>query len=220
MPESIGMSLIAAIFVVWLIFSIWKASKEASPGNPASMPKLVQRVDRPPSIFWQRLYSTPSLLFLATLTVAIWSANMSALYPSQPGYADFEAVAAPSPSPTSQLSCVELYLRRRDSEFLQNCGIEERMDIYRRQSNRVRFIIAAAGHPTEEARLLSLQVYRHVRKSAEEILGITPSPTPGKYADFDEVLSATARCKDGTFSHNADRRSACSHHGGVAQWLR
>jgi hypothetical protein len=40
--------------------------------------------DKPPSTFWQRLYSTPSLLFLAILTVAIWSANMSALYPSQP----------------------------------------------------------------------------------------------------------------------------------------
>src|SRR5262245_33734783 len=31
----------------------------------------------------KRVYSTPSLLFLATLTVAIWSANLSALYPSQ-----------------------------------------------------------------------------------------------------------------------------------------
>jgi Protein of unknown function (DUF3761) len=176
--------------------------------------------DKPPSTFWQRLYSTPSLLFLATLTVAIWASFFSSLYPShsQPKYGDFSAVLA-SPSPTPQLSCVELYLRRRDSEFLQNCGIVERMGIYRRQPNMVRFIIAAAGHPTEEARLLSLQVYRNVRESAEEILGITSSPTPGKYADFDEALSATARCKDGTFSHSATRRDACSHHGGVAQWL-
>ena len=32
----------------------------------------------------KRVYSTPSLLFLATLAVAIWPANLSALYPSQP----------------------------------------------------------------------------------------------------------------------------------------
>src|SRR5215831_12658877 len=40
--------------------------------------------DKPPSTFWQRLYSTQSLLFHAILTVAIWLANMSAFYPSQP----------------------------------------------------------------------------------------------------------------------------------------
>lgn len=30
---------------------------------------------------------------------------------------------------------------------------------------------------------------------------------------------ATARCKDGTYSHAANRSGACSGHGGVASWM-
>lgn len=30
---------------------------------------------------------------------------------------------------------------------------------------------------------------------------------------------AIARCKDGTYSHAKSHRGACSHHGGVANWL-
>lgn len=39
-----------------------------------------------------------------------------------------------------------------------------------------------------------------------------------KAASEDEV-SATARCKDGTFSHAKHHTGACSNHGGVAEWL-
>ena len=31
---------------------------------------------------------------------------------------------------------------------------------------------------------------------------------------------ATALCKDGTYSHAQHHRGACSHHGGVKQWLK
>jgi uncharacterized protein DUF3761 len=31
--------------------------------------------------------------------------------------------------------------------------------------------------------------------------------------------AATAKCKDGTVSHSAHHQGACSHHGGVAEWL-
>jgi hypothetical protein len=31
---------------------------------------------------------------------------------------------------------------------------------------------------------------------------------------------ATAKCKDGTYSHAATHRGACSRHGGVAEWLK
>jgi hypothetical protein len=31
---------------------------------------------------------------------------------------------------------------------------------------------------------------------------------------------ATARCRDGTWSFSESRRGTCSHHGGVASWLR
>ncbi|MEH4990137.1 DUF3761 domain-containing protein [Enterobacter asburiae] len=30
---------------------------------------------------------------------------------------------------------------------------------------------------------------------------------------------ATARCKDGSFSHSKQHSGSCSRHGGVAQWL-
>jgi len=31
---------------------------------------------------------------------------------------------------------------------------------------------------------------------------------------------ATALCRDGTYSFSQNRRGTCSHHGGVARWLR
>lgn len=31
---------------------------------------------------------------------------------------------------------------------------------------------------------------------------------------------ATALCRDGTYSFSKNRRGTCSHHGGVAKWLR
>jgi uncharacterized protein YraI len=31
---------------------------------------------------------------------------------------------------------------------------------------------------------------------------------------------ATALCKDGTYSFSRNRRGTCSHHGGVARWLK
>jgi hypothetical protein len=42
--------------------------------------------------------------------------------------------------------------------------------------------------------------------------GSTPPPAaaPGK---------PTARCKDGALSYSTHHSGACSHHGGVAQWL-
>ena len=40
--------------------------------------------------------------------------------------------------------------------------------------------------------------------------GAAPEKTAG---------AATAKCKDGTMSHSAHHQGACSHHGGVAEWL-
>jgi hypothetical protein len=34
-----------------------------------------------------------------------------------------------------------------------------------------------------------------------------------------DPAGAIARCKDGLYSHSANRRGACSRHGGVASWL-
>jgi hypothetical protein len=35
-----------------------------------------------------------------------------------------------------------------------------------------------------------------------------------------DATNATAKCKDGTYSHAATHRGACSRHGGVAEWLK
>lgn len=39
-------------------------------------------------------------------------------------------------------------------------------------------------------------------------------------ASATDANGATAKCKDGTYSHAANRRGACSKHGGVADWLK
>lgn len=45
-----------------------------------------------------------------------------------------------------------------------------------------------------------------------------PAAAPrGSNAD---AAGATAKCKDGAYSHAKGHAGACSHHGGVAQWLK
>ena len=43
---------------------------------------------------------------------------------------------------------------------------------------------------------------------------------PNATAANTDPTNATAKCKDGTYSHAASRRGACSRHGGVAEWLK
>ncbi|MFZ4171269.1 DUF3761 domain-containing protein [Enterobacter ludwigii] len=44
----------------------------------------------------------------------------------------------------------------------------------------------------------------------------SPAPQPSQTASPE---GATARCKDGSFSHSQHHRGACSRHGGVDSWL-
>jgi hypothetical protein len=46
-----------------------------------------------------------------------------------------------------------------------------------------------------------------------------PAAAPAKGSNAD-ATGATARCKDGAYSHAQGHTGACSHHGGVAQWLK
>ena len=45
-------------------------------------------------------------------------------------------------------------------------------------------------------------------------------PSPMRTADGQPPPGATAHCRDGTFSFSRARQGTCSHHGGVADWLR
>jgi hypothetical protein len=45
-------------------------------------------------------------------------------------------------------------------------------------------------------------------------------PSPQRTAGDSAPPGATARCRDGTYSFSQSRRGTCSHHGGVAKWLR
>jgi hypothetical protein len=42
----------------------------------------------------------------------------------------------------------------------------------------------------------------------------------GSGAPVDNGSGPTAICNDGTTSYSAHRQGTCSHHGGVAQWLK
>lgn len=44
--------------------------------------------------------------------------------------------------------------------------------------------------------------------------------TPKLTAANTDPTNATAKCKDGTYSHAATHRGACSRHGGVSEWLK
>lgn len=47
----------------------------------------------------------------------------------------------------------------------------------------------------------------------------TVAPTRRTASNTDPT-DATAKCRDGTYSHAATHRGACSRHGGVAEWLK
>ena len=47
----------------------------------------------------------------------------------------------------------------------------------------------------------------------------TTSSSTNTVQDSAAVTGASARCKDGTYSHSVHRSGTCSRHGGVAAWL-
>ena len=46
------------------------------------------------------------------------------------------------------------------------------------------------------------------------------SPRPGSSGAPAQSGQPTAKCKDGSMSYSAHHSGACSHHGGVAEWLQ
>lgn len=51
-------------------------------------------------------------------------------------------------------------------------------------------------------------------------IGPTAGPAAAPKGSSADAAGATARCKDGAYSHAKGHSGACAHHGGVAQWLK
>lgn len=51
-------------------------------------------------------------------------------------------------------------------------------------------------------------------------VGPTAAPAAAPKGSNADAAGATARCKDGAYSHAKGHSGACAHHGGVAQWLK
>jgi hypothetical protein len=157
---------------------------------------------------WKKLYSNSGLILLAVLAAGVWTSNMYTFIRQSP---------KPSSTAEAQTAPDVRELGRRVKAKYPG-SYDDLSDEALGRAVKAKYPGRFDDFTDTPAGQLSPTPTP--RKSAEEILGIASSPTPGKYADIDEVLSATARCKDGTFSHNANRRYACSNNGGVAQWFR
>ena len=70
---------------------------------------------------------------------------------------------------------------------------------------------AAAATPTAPATPAAPAAAAPAAKSSKS----APTATAGNT----DPTGATAQCKDGTYSHSKHHTGACSHHGGVSQWL-
>ena len=51
-------------------------------------------------------------------------------------------------------------------------------------------------------------------------IGPSAAPAAAPKGSNADAAGATAKCKDGAYSHAKGHTGACSHHGGVAQWLK
>ena len=60
---------------------------------------------------------------------------------------------------------------------------------------------------------------RFVKKGSALPVPEPKSAPPSAIVPKTAEPGATARCKDGSFSHSKQRSGSCSRHGGVAQWL-
>jgi hypothetical protein len=65
--------------------------------------------------------------------------------------------------------------------------------------------------------------------STRSVVAVAPACASGYYKNVDGVCvrrpstsprGATAKCRDGTYSYSTHAAGTCSHHGGVARWIR
>jgi hypothetical protein len=80
---------------------------------------------------------------------------------------------------------------------------------------------AKAAKTEATAAKTEAQAAKTEAKAAERPAKATAATkTASSQASDKDPTGATAQCKDGTYSHAATRRGACSKHGGVDKWLK
>lgn len=72
---------------------------------------------------------------------------------------------------------------------------------------------------THKSNQSSVNSYRTTQPGSNYNSQNTSTQTKSNYNN-NSAAGATALCNDGTYSYSQNRRGTCSHHGGVARWLR
>ena len=72
-----------------------------------------------------------------------------------------------------------------------------------------------AGKPTANPAVATAAPVKTAPVAKKEMAANTKAKNDDK-----DAKGATAECKDGTYSHAASHRGACSNHGGVAKFLK
>ncbi len=73
---------------------------------------------------------------------------------------------------------------------------------------------AATATPTPAAKTSA------TRTKSEPATKAATTQQSSKRGEDNDPTGAIAQCKDGMYSHSANRRGACSRHGGVGKWLK
>jgi hypothetical protein len=77
-----------------------------------------------------------------------------------------------------------------------------------------------AGAANDQAREETAEPAARSTPSPERALEGRAAPSSDRATSMPNAGQPTARCKDGTMSYAKQHSGACSHHGGVAEWLR
>lgn len=75
---------------------------------------------------------------------------------------------------------------------------------------------SGAAASTDESPAAPAEITKSKKKSTSVS---TDSETTSSSTSSGDATGATAKCKDGTYSHAKHHQGACSHHGGVAEFL-
>ena len=79
---------------------------------------------------------------------------------------------------------------------------------------------AAKTDAKADTKAASAATKADTKVAKSEAKATTKAAKPTTTASNTDPTGATAKCKDGTYSHSATHRGACSRHGGVAEWLK